>query len=124
LQAAEHYYLILDGVDGVSADLPVLEDPAAYGYYREETGGLMVGLFEPEAAPWRPEGIPQDFSFGTLPADWERMTPFLQAALARVPGAADAASGPSSAGPRASPPTSRRCSARPRRWRATSSRRG
>jgi len=90
LQAAEHYYLILDGVDGVHADLPVLEDPAAYGYYREETGGLMVGLFEPVAAPWRLEGIPQDFSFGTLPPDWERMTPFLETALARVPGAAEA----------------------------------
>ncbi|HYY09929.1 MAG TPA: FAD-dependent oxidoreductase, partial [Kineosporiaceae bacterium] len=90
LQAAEHYYLILDGVDGVTPDLPVLEDPAAYGYYREETGGLMVGLFEPVAAPWRLEGIPDDFSFGTLPPDWERMTPFLETAMARIPGAAEA----------------------------------
>ena len=47
----------------------------------------MVGLFEPEAAPWRLEGIPEDFSFGNLPPDWERMTPFLEAALARVPAA-------------------------------------
>ena len=86
LQAAEHYYLIVDGVDGVTADLPVLEDPAAYGYYREETGGLMVGLFEPVAAPWRLDGIPSDFSFGTLPPDWERMTPWLEAAMRRVPG--------------------------------------
>ena len=86
LQAAEHYYLIVDGVDGVTADLPVLEDPAAYGYYREETGGLMVGLFEPVAAPWRLDGIPLDFSFGTLPPDWERMTPWLEAAMRRVPG--------------------------------------
>ena len=86
LQAAEHYYLIVDGVDGVTADLPVLEDPAAYGYYREETGGLMVGLFEPVAAPWRLDGIPTDFSFGTLPPDWERMTPLLEAAMRRVPG--------------------------------------
>ena len=90
LQAAEHYYVILDGVDGVTPDLPVLEDPAAYGYYREETGGLMVGLFEPVAAPWRLEGIPADFSFGTLPPDWDRMTPFVETAMARVPGAADA----------------------------------
>src|SRR4051812_35278121 len=86
LQAAEHYYLIVDGVDGVTSDLPVLEDPAAYGYYREETGGLMVGLFEPVAAPWRLDGIPADFSFGTLPPDWERMTPWLEAAMRRVPG--------------------------------------
>ncbi len=86
LQAAEHYYLIVDGVDGVTPDLPVLEDPAAYGYYREETGGLMVGLFEPVAAPWRLDGVPEDFSFGTLPPDWDRMTPWLEAAMRRVPG--------------------------------------
>jgi glycine cleavage system aminomethyltransferase T/glycine/D-amino acid oxidase-like deaminating enzyme len=85
LQAAEHYYLIVDGVDGITPDLPVIEDPGAYGYYREETGGLLVGLFEPVAAPWRLEGIPADFSFGTLPPDWDRMTPFLEKAMARIP---------------------------------------
>jgi 4-methylaminobutanoate oxidase (formaldehyde-forming) len=65
--------------------MPVLEDPAAYGYYREEGGGLMVGLFEPVCAPWRVEGIPEDFSFGELPPDWDRMTPFLERAMSRVP---------------------------------------
>jgi 4-methylaminobutanoate oxidase (formaldehyde-forming) len=44
-QAAEHYYLITDDIPGIPRDLPVLEDPAAYGYYREEVGGLMIGLF-------------------------------------------------------------------------------
>ncbi|MGZ4602451.1 MAG: GcvT family protein, partial [Kineosporiaceae bacterium] len=86
LQACEHYYLIVDGVDGITPDLPVVEDPGAYGYYREETGGLMVGLFEPVAALWRLEGVPESFSFGTLPPDWDRMTPWLEAAMARVPG--------------------------------------
>jgi glycine cleavage system aminomethyltransferase T/glycine/D-amino acid oxidase-like deaminating enzyme len=85
LQAAEHYYLIADGVDGITPDLPVIEDPGSYGYYREETGGLMVGLFEPVAAPWRLDRIPDTFSFGTIPPDWERMTPFLEAAMQRVP---------------------------------------
>jgi len=84
-QAAEHYYLITDDIPGLSRDLPVLEDPASYGYYREEVGGLMVGLFEPLAAPWKLEGIPADFSFGDLAPDWERMTPFLERAMARVP---------------------------------------
>jgi glycine cleavage system aminomethyltransferase T/glycine/D-amino acid oxidase-like deaminating enzyme len=86
LQAAEHYYLIVDGVEGITPQLPVIEDPGAYGYYREETGGLLVGLFEPVAAPWRVEGIPESFSFGTLPPDWDRMTPYLEAAMRRVPG--------------------------------------
>ena len=53
-------------------DTPVFEDPAAHGYYREEGGGMMVGLFEPQAAPWKVEGVPRDFSFGTLPDDMTR----------------------------------------------------
>ncbi|GGM31042.1 FAD-dependent oxidoreductase [Dactylosporangium sucinum] len=85
LQAAEHYYLITEPIDGVSADLPVLEDPGAYGYFREETGGLMVGLFEGAAAPWRVDRVPDDFSFGTLPPDWDRMAPYLEAAMSRIP---------------------------------------
>jgi 4-methylaminobutanoate oxidase (formaldehyde-forming) len=84
-QAAEHCYLITEDVDGISRDWPVLEDPANYGYYREEVGGLMVGLFEPVSAPWRVEGIPKHFSFGELEPDWQRMTPYLESAMSRVP---------------------------------------
>ncbi len=84
-QAAEHYYLITDEIAGISPDAPIFEDPSSYGYYREEGGGLMVGLFEPRAAAWRVDGIPASFSFGTLPPDWERMGPFLERAMARVP---------------------------------------
>jgi glycine cleavage system aminomethyltransferase T/glycine/D-amino acid oxidase-like deaminating enzyme len=83
-QAAEHYYLITEPIKDLPK-MPVLEDPDAYGYYREEGGGLMVGLFEPVCAPWKVEGIPEDFSFGELPPDWERMTPFLERAMGRVP---------------------------------------
>ena len=84
-QAAEHYYLITEPIKDLPPNMPVLEDPGAYGYYREEGGGLMVGLFEPVCAPWKVEGIPEDFSFGELPPDWERMTPFLERAMSRVP---------------------------------------
>ncbi len=85
LQAAEHYYLITERIDGVDKNWPVLEDPASYGYFREEGGGLMIGMFEPVCAPWKVGGIPQDFSFGEIPPDWERMTPYLEKAMARVP---------------------------------------
>ncbi|NCF62900.1 MAG: FAD-dependent oxidoreductase [Gammaproteobacteria bacterium] len=84
-QAAEHYYLITDKIDGVSGDLPVLEDPSTHAYFREEGGGMMIGLFEPDCAPWKVGGIPDDFSFGELPPDWDRLTPFLEQAMARVP---------------------------------------
>ena len=84
-QAAEHYYLITDDVEGIPRDLPILEDPSRHAYYREETGGLMIGLFEPDCAPWRVAGIPDDFSFGEIPPDWDRMAPFLERAMGRVP---------------------------------------
>ena len=89
LQAAEHYYLITEEMADVHAALPILEDPARHGYYREEGGGLMVGLFEPVCAPWSVGGIPDDFSFGQITPDWERMGPFVERAMSRVPATLD-----------------------------------
>lgn len=89
LQAAEHYYLLTEPVEGVSPDWPVLEDPASYGYFREEGGGLMLGLFEAACAPWQVGRVPDDFSFGVLPPDWDRMAPYLEAAMSRVPVSAE-----------------------------------
>ena len=85
LQAAEHYYLITEPIAGLAASFPVIEDPASFGYFREEVGGLMIGLFETVCAPWRIEGVPDDASFLELPPDWERMGPYVEAAMQRVP---------------------------------------
>ncbi len=85
LQAAEHYYLLTEPIESVDGSWPVLEDPASYGYYREEGGGLMLGMFEPVCAPWKVGGVPEDFSFGELPPDWDRMGPYLEKTMARVP---------------------------------------
>jgi len=89
LQAAEHYYLLTGKVDGMDPDLPVIEDPDRYGYYRPEGDGMLVGLFEPQAAAWSLDGVRRDFSFGKLPPDWDRMEPFLAAAMDRIPCLAD-----------------------------------
>ncbi|MEI6361788.1 MAG: FAD-dependent oxidoreductase [Actinomycetes bacterium] len=85
LQAAEHYYLITEPIEGVDPEWPVFEDPSRHGYYREEGSGLMIGLFEPVCAPWHVDGIPPDFSFGEIPPDWDRMGPYLERAMDRVP---------------------------------------
>ncbi len=89
LQAAEHYYLITEPMDGVHRDLPVVEDPDCYGYFRPEGEGLLVGLFEPVAAAWSLDGVPADSSFLELPPDYDRLAPFLEVAMARVPSLAD-----------------------------------
>lgn len=85
LQAAEHYYLLTEPIAGVHPDLPIIEDFGRYSYFREEGSGLLVGFFEPVAAPWGTDGIPRDFAFGELKPDWERMMPYIDIATERVP---------------------------------------
>jgi glycine cleavage system aminomethyltransferase T/glycine/D-amino acid oxidase-like deaminating enzyme len=85
LQAAEHYYLITEPIEGVTSDLPILEDVDRYAYFREEVGGLMLGIFEPVAVPWGMNGISKDFSFGEIQPDWDRMMPYIETAMERVP---------------------------------------
>ena len=46
-----------------------------------------VGMLHPQprAAAWNVAEIPRDFSFGEISPDWERMTPYLEEAMSRVP---------------------------------------
>ena len=47
---------------------------------------MMVGLFEPHAAAWAVDGIPRDrVVHARCKPDWDRMAPFLEKAMARVP---------------------------------------
>ena len=85
LHAAEHYYLITEPIEGMNQDMPIVEDPDLFAYYRDEMGGLMLGLFEPVAKPWGMTGIPETFSFGEITPDWERMMPHLDLAMKRIP---------------------------------------
>ena len=89
LQAAEHYYLITEAMEGLDPSWPVIEDPGNFGYYREEVGGLMIGLFESKCAPWNVGGIPNDSSFTSIQPDWDRMGPYVEAAMSRVPKSID-----------------------------------
>ena len=62
LHAAEHFYIVTDGVDGISPDMPVLRDPDGCAYFKEDAGKLLVGWFEPVAKPWGMNGIPESFT--------------------------------------------------------------
>ena len=85
LQPAEHYYLVSEPVPEVHPLLPILRDPGNCAYIREEAGKIMLGLFEPVARPWAERGVPEDFAFGEIAPDWERMTPHIEKAMRRVP---------------------------------------
>ncbi|RME87937.1 MAG: FAD-dependent oxidoreductase [Anaerolineae bacterium] len=85
LQPTEHYYLVTEPIEGVHPNLPVLVDLDKYAYYREEVGGILFGIFEPVSAPWALDGVPQDFVFGQIKPNWERMMPYLEEAMKRIP---------------------------------------
>ena len=90
LQACEHYYLLTEPIAGIERTQPLVEDTERYAYFREEGGGMLVGLFEPVAAPWALDGTPRDSAFAVLPPDWDRVGPFLETAFHRYPDLADA----------------------------------
>ncbi|WP_412506952.1 GcvT family protein [Roseovarius sp. SYSU LYC5161] len=85
LHSAEHMYVVTEEMKGVMPDLPVLRDPDGYIYFKEETGGLAMGGFEPDAKPWGMQGIPDDFEFTLLPDDWDQFEILMENALIRVP---------------------------------------
>jgi len=89
LQACEHFYVVTEPLEGLDTSTPILRDPTNYTYFKEETGKLMVGFFEPEAKVWRLDGIPRDFSFGTLDEDWDHVGPVFERSCHRVPALAD-----------------------------------
>lgn len=90
LHSAEHYYVVTERIEGVNPDLPVLRDPDGYIYFKEETGGLVMGGFEPDAKPWGMDGIPENFFFQLLEDDWDQFEILMENALIRVPKMADA----------------------------------
>ncbi len=90
LQACEHFYIVTEPLEGAVRDMPTVRDPGNYSYFKEETGKLMVGFFEPRGKIWKLDGIPRDFSFGTLPEDWDHVGPIFERAIHRMPALGDA----------------------------------
>jgi 4-methylaminobutanoate oxidase (formaldehyde-forming) len=88
VQSVEHQYMITKPF-GVPRDLPTLRDPDKLIYFKEEVGGLCMGGYEHDPIPWAKKGIPRDFHFQLLDANWEHFEPLMQAALARVPALED-----------------------------------
>ena len=85
LQACEHFYIVTEPIAGVERGMPTLRDPGGYTYFKEETGKIMAGFFEPRGKVWNLAGIPRDFTFGTLPEDWDHVGPVFERAIHRVP---------------------------------------
>jgi glycine cleavage system aminomethyltransferase T/glycine/D-amino acid oxidase-like deaminating enzyme len=80
-----HQYLFTEPIDGVHAGLPQLRDPDNLVYFREEVGGLCMGGYERDPAPWSLDGIPADFNGKLLAPDMPRFEPIMAGAIRRVP---------------------------------------
>ena len=86
LHSAEHFYIVTDRLTpAVPTTLPVLRDPDSLTYYREWSGGLVMGGFEQNAKPCFHDGVPHPFEFALLPEDWEQFEPLMEGAMHRVP---------------------------------------
>ncbi len=84
LHASEHFYIVTEEM-GIPPTLPVLRDPSGWCYIKEDAGKLLVGCFEPKAKPRSLDSIPEDFSFGQFPEDWDHFEPAMMNAIHRVP---------------------------------------
>ena len=81
----EHFYLLTKAVEGLSGHLPALSDHDGHLYIRDESGGLLVGCFEPMGKPISPDTLGKDFAFQLLPEDWDHFEPMMVNALHRLP---------------------------------------
>ncbi|HET6695578.1 MAG TPA: FAD-dependent oxidoreductase [Gaiellaceae bacterium] len=79
-----HEYLVTKP-SGVPLDVPTMRDPSLLVYFRGESGGLVMGGYERNPAPWGLDGIPPDFNGQLLPEDWERFEELMTNAVVRVP---------------------------------------
>ena len=85
-----HQYLFTEAIEGVHSGLPQLRDPDHLVYFREEVGGLCMGGYERNPAPWSLDGVPPDFNGKLLAPDLPRFEEIMAGAIARVPAMADA----------------------------------
>ena len=79
-----HEYLVTRP-SGLPLEMPTMRDPSLLVYFRPESGGLVMGGYERDPAPWSLDGIPPDFNGKLLEEDWPRFEPLLENAIRRVP---------------------------------------
>ena len=87
----EHHYIVTGNVpEFVEADteIPVIRDPRASAYIRQEQKSGLIGIYEGEqmTEAWAPNGFPPwDSDSELFPDDIERLMPWLGHAMERLP---------------------------------------
>ena len=81
----EHFYLLTKPIEGLSGNVPTLSDHDSHLYIRDDSGGLLVGCFEPMGKAIDPDILGERFAFQLLQEDWDHFEPMMLAALHRLP---------------------------------------
>ena len=87
LYPAEHFYVITEPINDLPKNIPVLRDFNDSLYLKEDAGKMLVGIFEGKSIPAfnKTNRVPENFSFGEFPENFEHFEPYLEASLKRVP---------------------------------------
>ncbi|MBQ0784450.1 MAG: GcvT family protein, partial [Amphritea sp.] len=85
----EHQYLVTEPhpeIEKLNFELPVVRDSWADSYLRQEGQGLLVGPYETHGCrPWALKGMDWGFDMELLTPDVERLMPWLDKCMKRMP---------------------------------------
>ncbi len=87
LYPAEHFYVITEPINDLPKNIPVLRDFDDSLYLKEDAGKMLIGIFESKSIPAfnKTNRVPEDFSYGEFPENFEHFEPYLKSSLKRVP---------------------------------------
>ncbi len=87
LYPAEHFYVITEPINNLSKKLPVIRDFDSSVYFKEDAGKLLIGIFEGKSIPAfdKTNSVPENFSFGEFPENFEHFEPYLEKSMKRFP---------------------------------------
>ena len=84
LYPAEHVWVMTEETDGALEQRPFLRDLDGYLYVRHYRGRYLIGAFEPNGKPKRPDDVPTT-GFAEFGEDWDHFAPVLANARHRLP---------------------------------------
>ena len=87
LYPAEHFYVITEPIENLPKTLPVIRDFDSSLYFKEDAGKLLIRIFEGKSIPAfdKSNKVPEDFSFGEFPENFDHFEPYLQKSMKRFP---------------------------------------
>jgi 4-methylaminobutanoate oxidase (formaldehyde-forming) len=83
----DHQHVAMRAVTGhaVDRELPCFRDPDNLIYGRAESGGLLIGGYEPNPPARWVDGVPWDHGAQPVESDFDRFAPLLEGAIHRFP---------------------------------------